>query len=125
MIKPKQLVKSFRHALRGIYVVTKTEQSFRAQLFVAVLVLALGIFFHVTVLEWVVLLGLIAAVLSVELINSIFERIVDAFKPRIHPMVKDIKDMMAAGVLIVSIISAVIGLIIFCPYILELVRTLG
>ena len=123
MIELNRLVKSFSHALRGVRVVFKTEQSFRIQISVAFLVLLLALFFQIEAFEWIILLLLVGSVLILELINSIFERIVDTFKPRIHPVVKDIKDIMAGAVLLGSLISLFIGLTIFFPHVLELVRS--
>ncbi len=125
MIHLKRMIQSFRHALRGMGLVFASEQSFRLQVFAAVVVVALGAFFRVTKLEWIALLILIASVLTLELVNSILERLVDTFKPRIHPVVKDVKDAMAGTVLLASIISAVIGLIIFLPYVLVLAERFG
>lgn len=100
----------------------RSEQSFRIQLVAGAVVVVLAWWFSVRWFEWVVLLLLIGLVLSLELINSIFERIVDTFKPRIHPVVRDIKDMMAAAVLVASVFSLVIGITIFWPYITALVQ---
>lgn len=123
MIELNRLVKSFSHALRGVCVVFKAEQSFRIQTSVAFFVFLFALFFHIEAFEWIILLLLVGSVLILELINSIFERIVDAFKPRIHPVVKDIKDIMAGAVLFGSLISLFIGMIIFFPHVLELVRS--
>jgi diacylglycerol kinase len=121
MIQLKLFYRSLSHAVRGVLVVFRSEQSFRIQLFAGVVVIALAGWFSVRWFEWVVLLLLIGFVLSMELINSIFERIVDTVKPRIHPVVRDIKDMMAAAVLIASVFSIVIGFTIFWPYLTTLV----
>lgn len=123
MINLKQLRKSFAHALRGIGVVYRAEQSFRIQLIVAGLVLALAIAVELSVNKWIVILLLIGSVLTLEMVNSIFERIVDTFKPRIHPAVRDIKDIMAAAVFAVSIVSAIIGLLIFIPEVKDLLAS--
>ena len=117
MINPSRLRRSFRYAFRGVMIVFKSEQSFRLQLLVAFLVVLCGVLFQIRRFEWIVLFLLIGSVLSLELINSVFERIMDAFKPRIHPIVRDIKDIMAATVLIVSCIALLVGLIIFIPYV--------
>jgi len=58
-------------------------------------------------------------VLIMELINTVFERVVDILKPRIHPYARVIKDLMAATVLITSIVAVIVGVIIFYPYIQE------
>lgn len=121
MIHVGRFFKSFKHALRGVSVVFATEQSFRIQVYIAFLVLVFGFFFRVRIYEWIVLVLLTGSVLTLELINSIMERIADSFKPRIHPIVKDIKDIMAGAVLIVSVIAAAIGITIFYPHFVELV----
>lgn len=116
MISVKRLKKSFVHAFSGLCVVFKTEQSFRIHVFVALCVLVLAIGLPVTRTEQIVLSLLVAAVLILEIMNSIFERILDAFKPRLHPIVKEAKDMMAGAVLLLSLFAGVIGLLIFYPY---------
>ncbi|HLD20979.1 MAG TPA: diacylglycerol kinase family protein [Patescibacteria group bacterium] len=125
MISVGQFFRSVKHALRGVSVVFGAEQSFRIQVYIALCVVAAGIVFQVKTYEWILLFLLIGSVLTLELINSIFERIVDSFKPRIHPMVKDIKDIMAGAVLIVSVISAVVGITIFYPHLVDLVTRLS
>jgi len=120
MVKLKSLVKSFSHALRGMKTLAKTEQSFRLQLLAGFLVVFFTIFFPLTSFERIIVFLLVASVLVLEMINSIFERIVDAFKPRLNPIVGEIKDIMAAAVLIASIFSTVIGIIIFFPHLTNL-----
>lgn len=115
MIHLDLLAKSFRYALHGVRVVFASEQSFRLQCLAAAAALVLGIVLEVSRYEFILLVILSGGVLTLELINSIFERIVDGFKPRLHPMVADIKDIMAAAVLMASLAAAAIGLLIFLP----------
>lgn len=122
MIRIRHVFKSFRHALRGVRVVYGAEQSFRVQVYAAALVLVLAGMAGVKTYEWIVLILLIGSVLTLELINSVFERLVDVFKPRLHPIVKDVKDIMAAAVLLVSAAAVVVGVIIFYPHVLQLVE---
>ncbi len=111
-----RLFQSFRHAFRGVAVAFEQELSFRLQLVAGLVVLSAAWVFRVRPSEWIVLIFLVGAVLVLELINSVFERLADAFKPRIHPMVRDVKDLMAATVLFVAAAAAVIGTLIFLPY---------
>mgnify|MGYP001603860771 CR=1 FL=1 len=122
MIDIRAFRKSLSHALRGVSVVYQSEQSFRLQVMAGVLVFFCAFFFRVKTFEWIVLVLLVGSILSLELINSIFERILDTFKPRIHPVVKDIKDIMAGAVLLVSLISVFVGTAIFLPHVRALVR---
>lgn len=120
MINPAQFKKSVSNAWHGAVLVFRSEQNFRLQVVVGLVVIISALLFQVRWTEFIVLILMIGAVLSLEMINSILERIVDTFKPRIHPAVRDIKDIMAATVLTTSIAAAIIGLIIFFPYFLAL-----
>ncbi|MEK9130949.1 MAG: diacylglycerol kinase [Patescibacteria group bacterium] len=111
-----QIVNSFRYALRGLGHVFTYELSFRLQLLASAAVVFLMLWFPLVLWQRVMLLVLIVSVLVLEVINTVFERLIDAFKPRLHPVVAEIKDMMAAAVLLASVVAAVIGLLIFWPY---------
>lgn len=112
----KQLNKSLKHALNGVRKVFITENSFRIQVIVSLIVVILAFYLPLQLWEQVVVLMMIGFVLVLELINSVFERLVDSFRARVHPMVGEIKDIMAATVLLASIFTAIIGLIIFIPH---------
>jgi len=120
MVKPSALIKSFSHALRGVKTLIKTEQSFRLQLLAGLAAIILLFILPVNVFETTIILLLIVLVLVLEMINSIFERLVDTFKPRIHPVVGEIKDIMAATVLAASLFAAIIGVLIFFPHLIFL-----
>jgi diacylglycerol kinase len=115
----KRLWQSVRHAMHGMRVVWRTEQNFRIQVVGALLSLVFVFVLRVSTFESIVVLLMNALVLVLELVNSIFERLVDAFKPRIHPVVQEIKDIMAATVLVASLAAVVIGLVVFLPRFLD------
>ena len=56
-----------------------------------------------------------------EIANSAVERVTDVLKPRIDGYVKDIKDIMAAAVMLSSLAAVIIGLIILGPPFIELI----
>lgn len=116
MINVNQVFKSFAHAISGLKTVFQFEQSFRLQTVAACVAVGLALLLHIKQNEFIVILLLVASVLTLELLNSVLERLVDAFKPRIHPIVKEVKDMMAATVLLASFFACVIGVLIFYPY---------
>jgi diacylglycerol kinase len=89
-----------------------------------VLVVLAMVFFRVTLPEAIVLTMMIVCVLVLEVINTIFEKLVDILKPRMHTYVGIIKDMMAATVLLASVGAALIAAMVFIPYCLELVQLL-
>jgi diacylglycerol kinase len=77
----------------------------------------MALYFNVKVWEGVALMLVVIIVLVLELINSVFERVIDILKPRMHPYVETIKDIMAAVVLISSIGAVLIGVLILGPYV--------
>ena len=116
--------RSLRYALRGLRDIATHEQSFRIQLFCGSVIVVALFFFHLPMWENVLLILLIASILILEVINSIFERITDALKPRLSPVVKEIKDMMAGAVLIASVTSAIIAFLLFFPLLQSLISSL-
>ena len=117
IINFRSLVKSFQYAIKGFWYVFNNEQSFRLHLLATAVVLLFMIYFQVKLWEAVILFLVIIIVLVLELINTIFEKMVDILKPRIHFYAEVIKDIMAATVLVASIGALVIGILIFAPYI--------
>ena len=116
----QKLFQSFKNAFRGLKYVLKNEQNFQLEVLIAVFIIVLMFIFNIRDWQKVALFLVIFAVLVIELINTILERVVDILKPRVHPYAHLIKDIMAAAVLIASIGAIVIGIIIFYPYIKEL-----
>ena len=116
----KKLFQSIKFAFRGFVYVFKNEQNFKVQIVAAIIVIALMIYFKLPEWQVIILLILIGAVLILEMINTIFEKIADMMQPRIHHYVAIIKDLMAGAVLITSIGSLIIGIIIFWPYFYDL-----
>jgi diacylglycerol kinase len=56
-------------------------------------------------------------VTGLEMINSSIENLVDLVTREHKPLAGKVKDIAAGAVLMVSVISVIIGLIIFLPYI--------
>lgn len=118
----KVLNTSFKNAWKGLLLAFKQEQSFRVQLFAALIVFILIFLLPLERWERSMLILASGAVLVLELINSVVERFVDMVKPRIHEYARDIKDLTAAAVFIMACTAVVIALIIFWPYLPLLAR---
>lgn len=116
MMHANKLKESFSYATRGLIRVFREEQNFRIQVVVAVLVFCAIMVFDLSGLERAVITLAVASVLVLELMNSIFERVVDLLKPRVHYHVKEVKDVMAGAVLVAAIAAMLIGIMIFWPH---------
>lgn len=124
LLDRKRLVDSFRYAFCGIMEAYKGEQNLKIHTVIAVLVVIFGFVFQISYVEWLVCLVLIGLVLMAEFFNTAIEYVVDLASPEIHPLAKLAKDTASAGVLMMAIISAIIGLIIFVPEVIEFVEVL-
>lgn len=118
----KKIYGGFRAAWNGFRETIIFERSFKMMLVVGALVVGAMFYFPTSRLEKVVLLLATFSVLILELINSTVERIMDVVTSDLDDRVRIIKDLMAAIVLLASFGSAVVGLLIFLPYILELLK---
>jgi undecaprenol kinase len=94
----------------------REEQNLRIQSFLGSAAVLAGWYFRLSRLEWAVLALTIVMVLATEIVNSAIERVTDVLKPRIDSYVKEIKDIMAAAVMLVSFFAVIIGIIIFWPH---------
>lgn len=115
----KKFIFSFKNAVRGIKV-GFVENNFRLMFFLAVLALIGIAVFPLEKWEVVVIIFLIGMVFSIELINSQLERILDIVNPLYSEQVRDIKDISAGAVLIISLTSLIIAILIFIPYLLTI-----
>lgn len=109
-------LKSFRYAIRGIVVTIRTQPNAKIHLGVAMLVVASGIFFRISPVEWCLVVLCIGLVLAAEAVNTAVESTIDLVSPEIHPLAGRAKDTAAGAVLLTSIAAAVVGSIIFWPY---------
>jgi diacylglycerol kinase len=111
-------IRSFGYAFNGLKILFKEEHNARVQLAIAIVVVAAGFVFKISEIEWLAIVFAIGFVLAMEAINSALEGIADFVSPEKHGMIKKIKDLSAAGVLISAITALVIGLIVFLPKVL-------
>ena len=112
----KKILKPFGFAFQGILYTIKTQWNFRFHLLATSIVLACSFYFEIKTIEWLFLLLCIGLVLFAELLNTAIESTINLCSPEIHPLAKIAKDTAAGSVLILAIMSALIGVIIFTPY---------
>ena len=112
--------KSFKYAGRGLKYTFLSERNFKIETGVAILALLAAFYFHISRLELIMVVLLIALVLLMEIINTAFEYLTDLLKPRLHSYVYTIKDLMSGAVLLISATSVIIGLLVFYPYIIKM-----
>jgi diacylglycerol kinase (ATP) len=111
----KNRLRSIGFALRGAFLLVKTEPSIKIQLFIAILVTIAGVYFGISRVEWMVQILAIGFVMGIEGINTAIEKICDYQQPNFDEKIGFIKDISAGAVMLVSIAAVIVGLIIYLP----------
>lgn len=114
------MMKRFLYPIQGFITLLKKDVNFVIHLIAAVMVIIFSFYFQITKVEWMFVIIAIFSVLFMEVINTSVEYVVDFVTEDYHELAKHAKDTAAFAVLLSSIMSAIIGIIIFMPYIIEL-----
>lgn len=113
---------SFAHAGRGIRVFVASTHNSWIHITLACIAIILGFYFSISSIEWLFIIIAIGTTLAAEAFNTAIEIDIDLTSPEYHPFARDTKDVAAGAVLISSTVSLIIGLIIFSPKIIALVK---
>lgn len=116
----KKQMRSFKFAWKGIITCAGHEQNITFHLLAALVVAMAGIFFGITKAEWLAVIICIGMVIAAELFNSAIERLVDMVSPQWQSIAGEVKDIAAGAVLVTAIAAAIVGLIVFVPYLLNI-----
>ena len=108
-------VKSFLHACNGIIYGIKYEHNIIIMIIATIVVVGGGLYYNVSLPEWLFILFAIGSVMSMEMINSSIEATIDLVTHEIHPLAKVAKDTASAATLILCIVSLIGACIIFIP----------
>ena len=108
-------LRSFKFALKGMWLLITTEDSIKAQLIVAAIITAFGFYFNISNIEWMFQFFSIGLVLVAEALNTAVEKIADFVHPDYHKKIGFIKDVSAGSAGIAAIISLIIAGIIYIP----------
>ncbi len=113
--------RSFYYAFQGLKTAFISEPNLRFHFFAAILALIVGIFLKLATYEWLLLAFIIFFVITLELLNTVLEAIVNMVSPEVHPYAKIAKDVSAACVLLAAILSIIVGSVLFWPKIVNLI----
>lgn len=110
---------SFRYAFQGMAVLFSGQANARIHAAFTAAVLIAGWCFGLSAVEWALVALAVGLVLSAEAMNTALELLADKLEPERDPIIKQIKDVAAAAVLLAAIAAAVVGVIVFLPRLLR------
>lgn len=122
LLDKKRLKNSFKYAFNGIKLGILNEQNMIIHFLVMILVVICGFIFKISYIEWLICIVLFCLVISAEFINTAIENVCDSITDKYNKNIKIAKDTAAAAVLIRALASIIVGLMIFLPKLLEVLK---
>lgn len=116
------LIKSFQYAVSGIIYAFIHERNIKIQGVAAVIMIAAACWFDFSRLEWLALLFVIGLVIVLELVNTSIEALVDLVTEEYRRFAAIAKNVAAGAVLFSAFIAVLTGIILFYPYVVNLLK---
>ena len=112
----QKFLTGFKFAASGLVYLFRTQLNAKVHLAITLAVVVAGFVFGISAVEWCLIVLCIVLVLGAEAFNTALEALADALHPEKHPLVGIAKDVAAGAVLVCAIGAAIVGAIIFLPY---------
>jgi diacylglycerol kinase (ATP) len=118
------LLTSFGYAWAGLTYAFQTQRNFRIHLVVGLMAIALSVFLQLTPVEIAIITLTCGSVLTMELLNTALESVVDlTVRQTYHELAKIAKDCAAGAVLISAMFAVLVGAFLMLPPLLLLIQT--
>ncbi|NQZ29007.1 MAG: diacylglycerol kinase family protein [Mycoplasmatales bacterium] len=111
----KKTQRKFLYALIGLWITIKEEKSLLMHIFITTIVVGLGVWVKLSLINWSILIITIAIVMGFEVLNTAMEALVDMISFQYNLKVKKVKDIAAGATLLVAIAAIIVGMLIFIP----------
>jgi len=108
---------SLKFAVKGCYLLIKTEHSIIAQISIFLSIIVLGAIVGISKQDWINQTLGMGLVLSIEGLNTAVEKLADFVHIDQHPKIGFIKDIASGAVTFAAITFFIIFLITYIPYI--------
>nr|WP_066333820.1 diacylglycerol kinase [Azohydromonas lata] len=105
-----RVMRATRYSMDGLRMAYLGEQAFRQEVWLAAVLLPLGLWLGRTWVETALLLGSVLLVLIVELLNSGIEAAIDRVSLELHDLSKRAKDLASAAVFLSLVLCAMVWL---------------
>ena len=111
---------SFGFAISGIVHALRNNRNLKIHLLLTILVIIASFLLNLTRVEKLIVLVMIVLVFSAEMVNTALEEMTDLITEEHKQEAKAAKDVAAGMVLVTAIGAIIVGVVIFVPYIIEL-----
>ena len=115
---PRQIYRALLWSIKGLRAAWRHEASFRLELYLAVVLVPLGLWLGHGGVEKLLLGGIPLLVLSAELLNSAVEAVVDKVSPEYDELAGRAKDMGSAAVFLLMLLVVLTWILLLGPRLL-------
>ncbi|MBV4369161.1 diacylglycerol kinase [Erwinia sp. BNK-24-b] len=105
-----RIIKAAGYSWKGLRAAWQHEAAFRQELVAAVIAVIIACWLDVSVLARVMMIGSVALVIIVEVLNSAIEAVVDRLGNEFHELSGRAKDMGSAAVLLAILLAVFVWL---------------
>ena len=102
----RRIINAFGYSMKGFQTAWAHEAEFRQEVMLCAVLIPFALWLNVSVIERIALIGVLAIVIIVELINSAIEAAVDRIGPESHYLSGAAKDLGSAAVLVAITLTA-------------------
>lgn len=117
----QRLINSFGYAFKGLSYAFKSQLNFKIHVVALLVAVILGFVLEVSNQEWLWIALSATLVITMELLNTAIETLVDLVSPEFNVKAGLVKDLSAGAVLVCAIFSLIVASIIFLPKIIAYV----
>lgn len=108
---------SFFNAFRGVFLMIKNERNFQIEVFCFFINLFLIFYLKLSTIDTIFILLVSSGVLIAEIFNTAIEKICDIVQPEFDQRIGFIKDISAGAVVLMTLLSVVVGILVYWKYI--------
>ena len=119
-LTPKSIFNVIKYSINGIKCYAKEGKSIIIYTVCSLIEIILGFLYHISGLEWILVICILGFILSIELINTAVEAVCDAVTKEFNPLIKIAKDCGSAATFVIFIVAIILNIIIFAPKIVAL-----
>ena len=116
----KGILYNFVFSWQGLVYAYKHEKSMWIHAVLSIITVIMGLFLHLRGIEWLIIMIVLGAILSIELLNTGIESVVDMVTHDYHELAKVAKDTGSAATFVASLIGVATILSIYIPKFIDI-----
>ncbi len=116
----KRFISSIKNSIKGLEYAYLNEQSLTLHAILTVVVLVSGFYFHISKMQWAILVVVMTIIIVTELLNTAIEATVDLVTKEYHELARIAKDCASAAAFVSSLLACGLYLYVFLPQIIKL-----